>query len=117
MSTAHEHKRLSGLEQYQRAVEVLRGGGIVALPTDTVYGLCAVATNAAAVERVYEVKSRDAAQPLPLFVASFEEAVLIAEFAIAESYGERACCVYARVADPFRGANAAWQARSATDRR
>lgn len=79
MSTAHEHKRLSGHEQYLRAVEVLRAGGVVALPTDTVYGLCAVAADTAAVERVYEVKARDPAQPMPLFVASFEQAALIGE--------------------------------------
>jgi L-threonylcarbamoyladenylate synthase len=79
MSTAHEHKRLSGREGYLRAVEVLRAGGVVALPTDTVYGLCAVAADTAAVERVYEVKARDPAQPMPIFVASFEQAALIGE--------------------------------------
>jgi len=42
-----------------RAVEVLRAGGIVAFPTETVYGICADATNAAAVRRLYEVKGRD----------------------------------------------------------
>lgn len=79
MSTAHEHKRLSEREQYLRAVEALREGGVVALPTDTVYGLCAVAANSAAVERVYEMKARGPAQPMPIFVASIEQAALIAE--------------------------------------
>jgi L-threonylcarbamoyladenylate synthase len=79
MDTAHEHKRLSGREGYLRAVEVLRAGGIVALPTDTVYGLCAVAADTAAVERVYAVKARDPAQPIPIFVASIEQAALIGE--------------------------------------
>jgi L-threonylcarbamoyladenylate synthase len=66
-------------EQYRSAVDVLRQGGIVALPTDTVYGLVAVASDSAAVERVYETKVRDPAQPMPLFVASIEQARLIAE--------------------------------------
>jgi len=66
-------------DQYRRAVEVLRGGGIVALPTDTVFGLCAVATDRAAVERVYEIKQRDPAQPMPLFVGSVEQAELAGE--------------------------------------
>jgi L-threonylcarbamoyladenylate synthase len=66
-------------EQYRLAVEVLRGGGVVALPTDTVYGLVAVAADVAAVQRVYEIKARDRAQPLPLFVASVEQAELIGE--------------------------------------
>ena len=67
-------------EQYRRAVDVLRVGGIVALPTDTVFGLCAVAADAAAVERVYEVKRRDPAQAMPVFVGSVEQAELVAEF-------------------------------------
>ena len=79
MSTAHEHKRLSGREQYQQAAEVLRAGGVLALPTDTVYGLCAMAADAGAVERVYQVKGRDPAQPLPIFVASIKQAALIVQ--------------------------------------
>lgn len=66
-------------ERYRDAIERLRAGGIVALPTDTVYGLVAVAADRAAVERVYEVKARDPKQPLPLFVASVEQAELIAD--------------------------------------
>jgi L-threonylcarbamoyladenylate synthase len=66
-------------EQYRRAIDVLRQGGIVALPTDTVYGLVAVAADRAAVERVYDTKERDPSQPMPLFVASIEQAGLIAE--------------------------------------
>ena len=65
--------------QYRDAIETLRAGGIVALPTDTVYGLVAVAADRAAVERVYEVKARDPKQPLPFLVASVEQAELIAE--------------------------------------
>ena len=66
-------------QQYRDAVEVLRSGGIVALPTDTVFGLCAVAADRAAVERVYDAKARDPKQAMPLFVASIEQAELIAE--------------------------------------
>jgi L-threonylcarbamoyladenylate synthase len=65
--------------QYRRAIDVLREGGIVALPTDTVYGLVAVASDRGAVERVYETKVRDPAQPMPLFVASIAQAELIGE--------------------------------------
>jgi tRNA threonylcarbamoyl adenosine modification protein (Sua5/YciO/YrdC/YwlC family) len=46
-------------ETVARAVEVLRSGGLVAFPTETVYGICADATNAAAVRRLYEAKGRD----------------------------------------------------------
>lgn len=66
-------------QQYRDALEVLRSGGMVALPTDTVFGLCAAASDTAAVERIYETKARDPAQPMPLFVASMEQAELIGE--------------------------------------
>ena len=66
-------------EQYRRAIEVLREGGVAAIPTDTVYGLIAVATDDGAVRRVYEIKGRPHDQPLPLFVASIEQAELIGE--------------------------------------
>jgi L-threonylcarbamoyladenylate synthase len=66
-------------EQYRWAIEALRAGGTVALPTDTVYGLVAMATDRAAVERVYDIKMRDPAQPMPLFVGSIGQAELIAE--------------------------------------
>jgi L-threonylcarbamoyladenylate synthase len=78
MTTDNRHKPLGIQEQYRQAHDVLRSGGIVALPTDTVYGLIAVAADRAAVERVYEVKVRDPRQPMPLFVATVEQA-LIAE--------------------------------------
>ncbi len=45
------------------AARVLREGGLVAFPTDTVYGLAVAAGNAAAKERLYEVKGRPAHQP------------------------------------------------------
>jgi L-threonylcarbamoyladenylate synthase len=67
------------VEQYRDAVEALRQGGIVALPTDTVYGLVAVAADRAAVERVYDTKVRDPQQPMPLFVAGIAQAELIAD--------------------------------------
>jgi L-threonylcarbamoyladenylate synthase len=47
-----------------RAVELLRGGDIVALPTETVYGLAANATDAEAVARVYAAKGRPSFNPL-----------------------------------------------------
>jgi len=51
-------------EPVARAVEVLRRGGLVAFPTETVYGLGGDASNDAAVERIYRVKGRPADHPL-----------------------------------------------------
>lgn len=66
-------------QQYRDAIEALRQGGVVALPTDTVYGLCAVAANPVAVRRLYEIKRRPPDQPLPVFVGSIEQARIVAE--------------------------------------
>jgi len=57
---------LSGLE---RAVSVLRSGGVLAFPTDTVYGLAARAGDERAMRRIYELKGRDSSQPLILMLA------------------------------------------------
>lgn len=54
----------------RRAVALLQAGEVVALPTETVYGLAANALNPAAVERIYEVKGRPAHNPIICHVAS-----------------------------------------------
>lgn len=53
-----------------QAGEIIRNGGLVAFPTETVYGLAADAFNEAAVRRVFEVKGRPENKPLPVQVAS-----------------------------------------------
>jgi L-threonylcarbamoyladenylate synthase len=52
-----------------RAVAVIRAGGLVAMPTETVYGLAADATNPAAVRRIFAVKGRPADHPLIVHLA------------------------------------------------
>jgi L-threonylcarbamoyladenylate synthase len=53
----------------ERAVAVLRAGGMVAFPTETVYGLGADASNPAAVRRIFEAKGRPAAHPVIVHLA------------------------------------------------
>lgn len=60
--------------EMERAAELLRRGGLVAFPTETVYGLGADATNAAAVRRIFEVKQRPANDPLIVHADSEEMA-------------------------------------------
>ena len=55
-------------EDIARAAEILKNGGLVAVPTETVYGLAANGLDAAAVEKIYEVKGRPAVKPLSLMV-------------------------------------------------
>jgi L-threonylcarbamoyladenylate synthase len=57
-----------------RAISVLRSGGLVAFPTETVYGLGADATNAAAVRRLFAAKGRPATNPLIVHVADVHTA-------------------------------------------
>lgn len=52
-----------------RAAATLRDGGVVAFPTETVYGLGADATNATAVARIFEIKARPRFDPLIVHVA------------------------------------------------
>ncbi len=61
-----------------RAVTCLADGGVIAIPTDTLYGLAADALNPAALERVYQIKGRPAAMPLPVLVSGWEQAAAVA---------------------------------------
>lgn len=56
-----------------RAARVVLGGGLVAYPTDTLYGLAADPRSAAAVERLFGVKGRVADQAIPLIAADLEQ--------------------------------------------
>lgn len=51
------------------AADTLLNGGVVALPTDTVYGLAVDATNTEAVMRLYEIKERDPVRAIPLLIS------------------------------------------------
>ncbi len=62
------------------AAVLLRGGGLVALPTETVYGLAARADSEAAVARIYAAKARPGFNPLIVHVASLAQAETLAEF-------------------------------------
>jgi L-threonylcarbamoyladenylate synthase len=60
----------------QEAAKWIRNGGLVALPTDTLYGLAADPFRADAVARLFAAKGRDADRALPLIAADEEQAVL-----------------------------------------
>ena len=55
------------------AASILRDGGLVVFPTDTVYGIAADPLNAGAVERIFEVKKRPAEKRIALLVADPED--------------------------------------------
>lgn len=66
-------------KQIERGISILRQGGLVAYPTDTVYGLGASASLPQAVERIYAVKKRPRNMPLPLLLADVSQITEVAE--------------------------------------
>lgn len=64
--------------EIEKGVKILRIGGVIAFPTDTVYGLGADAFNATAVERIYEIKNRPSHQQLPLLITDVEQLTTLA---------------------------------------
>ena len=61
------------------ALEILREGGLVAFPTDTVYGLGTIAFNQAAIESIYLAKNRPLEKAIPILIADEDELVSVAE--------------------------------------
>lgn len=62
----------------ERAAAILRKGGLVIIPTETVYGVACDATNASAVRRLYEAKGRPTSNPLIVHVATIQQAKKLA---------------------------------------
>ena len=69
---------LADAEGIARAAQILRDGGLVAVPTETVYGLAARADSDAAVARIYEAKGRPSFNPLIVHVGGVDEARTLA---------------------------------------
>jgi len=55
------------------ASSILHDNGIIALPTDTIYGVACLAQNSAAIGLLYEVKGRSCHKPVAISVASVDE--------------------------------------------
>src|SRR5260370_29871649 len=60
------------------AADFLARGSVIAIPTDTFYGLAADPFNLAAVDEIYRVKGRPETRALPILVNSIEQAILLA---------------------------------------
>lgn len=63
----------------KEASAILKSGGIVVFPTDTVYGIGCDLFNSQAVEKIYKAKGRAFNKPLPALVSSLDQAFMIAE--------------------------------------
>ncbi len=76
----------------ENAVRVLHDGGIVIIPTDTVYGVAARSDISEAEARIYQIKGRDRSKPLPL---------LAADVGAVQEYGAKIGPLEKRLADRF----------------
>jgi L-threonylcarbamoyladenylate synthase len=65
---------MANREEILRAAEIIRSGGLVVFPTETVYGLGANALDASAVRKIYALKGRPASSPLIVHVANIGQA-------------------------------------------
>jgi L-threonylcarbamoyladenylate synthase len=72
-------------ENIRLAAQILREGGLAALPTETVYGLGGDAFNAGALARIFEAKNRPRFDPLIVHIADIESLEKIADLSMLES--------------------------------
>lgn len=63
----------------RRALEILHIGGLIAFPTDTVYGLAAELHSPQGILRLYEAKGRDESKAIPVLVGSVEQLVQVTD--------------------------------------
>ena len=57
----------------QETSAALRGGGVVAIPTDTIYGVASLVSSNDGIERIYEMKERWRDKPLAICVSEVEQ--------------------------------------------
>ena len=76
-----------------KAAEIIKNGGIVGIPTETVYGLGADASNPEAVSKIFTAKGRPADNPLIVHLADFSNAVMYTTYIpeLAKKIAERFC--------------------------
>lgn len=74
------------LAAVERALELLRGGGVVAFPTDTVYGVGGLAASEQAVHTLYAVKERSSDKAIPVLIGGSDDLERIAVNVDARAY-------------------------------
>ncbi|WP_318616999.1 L-threonylcarbamoyladenylate synthase [Sporosarcina sp. YIM B06819] len=66
-------KSMDNIEKYKHAVDILKSGGVVAFPTETVYGLGALATDEQAVQEIFKAKGRPSDNPLIVHIGNKQD--------------------------------------------
>jgi len=68
------------VDKWRKAAETLKDGGVVIIPSDSSYGIAALAQDKKAVEKVYQIKKREPGKPSLVIVCSIEQAKQLVEF-------------------------------------
>ncbi|KAL3283788.1 hypothetical protein HHI36_017958 [Cryptolaemus montrouzieri] len=66
LSTMAAHVNIASSKAENCAVRLLKSGGVIALPTDTIYGIACDATNTVAINKLYSIKCRNESKPLAI---------------------------------------------------
>lgn len=66
-------KTSDGLDAVRKCARLLERGGVLAVPTDTIYGLTASALDTGAIERIYSIKGRTKMRPLAICVGRIND--------------------------------------------
>ena len=74
------------LQKIEKTVEVLKAGGIIVYPTDTIYGLGCDIFNKKAIEKIYRLKKRVKNKPMSIICPNLKE---VAKYAIIQNYAYR----------------------------
>ena len=69
---------INSFESIREALRIIEAGGLVAFPTDTVYGLAADLHSAAAIERIYQAKGRDMVKAIPVLIYNIDQITQVA---------------------------------------
>jgi len=71
-------RKISIIDSLEESIKVIKEGGVIVFPTDTVYGLVCDTTSQKAIQKLFQIKKRDLKKPIPVFVKNIEMAKQIA---------------------------------------
>jgi L-threonylcarbamoyladenylate synthase len=69
---------IDSFDSIKEALRIIQAGGLVAFPTDTVYGLAADVNSTAAIDRIYQAKGRDIDKAIPVLISQMDQMNLVA---------------------------------------
>jgi L-threonylcarbamoyladenylate synthase len=99
-----KYKVLGCADGMSECAHIIKNGGVVVFPTDTIYGIGCDPRNDSAVERIFKIKGRDEKKPLPVLAYSMQDAEKIVSLGragrmLAEKYWPGALTIVAPLAD------------------